>query len=441
MKLQRLEKIYASVLLVIFAGIVVHAPLTVGLGVLFPDYSLLIKSWKEILMLLLVPVAVYLVTKQKLWTELLNDWVSRLIILYAALHFWIAAVAYQGMQATFAGLAIDLRYVLFFCLVYVAIKLLPQWRRNMLIAVVIGAFLVVCFATLQLFLPADILKYIGYSKETITPYLTVDKNPDYVRVNSTLRGPNPLGAYAGMALAFLAAALVRAKLKLADRKVLAGTLVFGICSAVALWVSYSRSALVGGLIAVGVALFITLGRKLSRNSWVALCVITFALAGAFVAMRGSSFISNVILHENPNGGSSISSNDDHVASLQYGVTKLMQQPLGSGVGSTGSASLFGDLPTIVENQYLFVAHETGWLGLGLFLVLFAVVLQRLWQRRADWLALGTFASGIGLGLIGLLLPVWVDDTVSIIWWGLAAIALAGGRRHGKTAKQKTARTA
>jgi hypothetical protein len=49
---------------------------------------------------------------------------------------------------------------------------------------------------------------------------------------------------------------------------------------------------------------------------------------------------------------------------------------------------------------------------------------RLWQRRTDWLALGLFSSGIGLALIGLLLPVWVDDTVSIVWWGLAAVAIA-----------------
>jgi hypothetical protein len=40
------------------------------------------------------------------------------------------------------------------------------------------------------------------------------------------------------------------------------------------------------------------------------------------------------------------------------------------------------------------------------------------------------ASGIGLALIGLLLPVWVDDTVSIVWWGLAAIATGGGWQKG-----------
>ncbi|HRQ98131.1 MAG TPA: hypothetical protein PK265_02290, partial [Candidatus Saccharibacteria bacterium] len=80
-------------------------------------------------------------------------------------------------------------------------------------------------------------------------------------------------------------------------------------------------------------------------------------------------------------------------------------------------------PLIIENQYLFIAHEVGWLGLILFVSIYVAVLMKLWDRRKNYLALGVFASGIGLALIGLLLPVWVDDTTAIIWWGLAAIAL------------------
>ena len=113
---------------------------------------------------------------------------------------------------------------------------------------------------------------------------------------------------------------------------------------------------------------------------------------------------------------------------------MVRQPFGAGIGSTGSASLGTDQPLIIENQYLFIAHETGWIGLTVFIGLFGLILRRLWQRRRDWLALGVFASGIGLAVIGLLLPVWVDDTVSIVWWGLAAVALAGGVYGKRTRK-------
>jgi len=43
-----------------------------------------------------------------------------------------------------------------------------------------------------------------------------------------------------------------------------------------------------------------------------------------------------------------------------------------------------------------------------------------------------WASGLGLILIGLVLPVWVDDTVSIVWWGLAALVIASGSVVKKT---------
>jgi hypothetical protein len=427
MKVSRLEKIYIGILVTIFAGIVLHAPISVGLGVVFPDFSLLIKSWKEILMVVALPLAVIIVTRRKMWRDLLQDWIIHLVIAYTLLHAVFATLFFQGAEATAAGLAIDLRYMVFFGLVYIAIKALPNYRELMVKVAVIGAFIVVGFATLQLFLPADILSHIGYSKDTIMPYLTVDKNPDYIRVNSTLRGPNPLGAYAGAVLGLLAAALVRKRLDLEDKKVRIGAGVLGVCAAIALWISYSRSALVAGIGVVVLVVIIALARKLSRRTWIAAAAVTVAIAGVLALNWQGTFVSNVLLHENDNGGSLVSSNDQHVESLQTGTDRLFDQPLGAGVGSTGSASLHGENALIIEDQYLFIAHETGWIGLALFTAINVLIFVRLWRGREDWLCLGLFASGIGLSLIGILLPVWVDDTVSIMWWGLVAIALAGGK--------------
>lgn len=426
MNVSWLEKIYAIGIVVIFGGIVLHAPLSVWLGVQFPAYELLIKSWKELIMLLLVPVAVGIVTARRLWRTLAADWVFRLIVGYAALHIICVIFLFQGAAATMAGLAIDLRYVLFFGLVYVLVKVLPTYRKLLLKIGIAGACLVVGFATLQLFLPPDILSHLGYSTNTITPYLTVDKNPDYIRVNSTLRGPNPLGAYAGIVLAILAAAVVYRKLQLRNRLAMIGVGLLTLCSLIALWISYSRSALVAAIMAVGIVLGATVARRLSRRSWIIMATVTGAVIGGLIVGQNSSFVSNVILHENPEGGSAISSNDDHIDSLEHGASRLLQQPFGAGVGSTGSASLYGGTPNIIENQYLFVAHETGWLGLGLFIAIFGLIMWRLWLQRRDWLSLGVFASGIGMAAIGILLPVWADDTVAIVWWGLAAIALAQG---------------
>ena len=431
MKLLGLEKLYAIIILIIFGGIVLHAPLSVGFGVLFPEYALLIKSWKELLLLALIPMAIALITKRQLWQKLARDWIFRLIIAYAALHVLLVAFLYQGAAATAAGLAIDLRYILFFGLVYVLLIVAPTYRHVMLKIGIIGACIVVGFATLQLFLPPDILKHIGYSNETIVPYLTVDKNPDYVRVNSTLRGPNPLGAYAGIVLALLAAALVYGKLQVRSRWQGVAIGLLTLCGLVALWISYSRSALVAAIAGVAIVIGATVMRRLSRRAWIVTAAVVGAIIGGLIIGQNSRFVSNVLLHENPDGGSSISSNDEHVESLAEGIERLIAQPFGAGVGSTGSASLYGDAPIIIENQYLFIAHEAGWLGLGLFVTLYTLLLWRLWLRRKEWLALGVFASGIGLAMIGLLLPVWVDDTVAIVWWGLAAMVVAKGGAHDR----------
>ena len=427
MKLAWLTSVYAVILLIIFGGIVVHAPLTVWLGTVFPDYSPLIKSWKEILMIPAALLAGVLVTRQGLWRELGRDWLFRLIVAYALLHIVLAIILPQDTLAQLAGFAIDLRYMLFFGLVYVLIRLAPQWRKQIVYVGAIGAVIVVGFATLQLFLPKDTLSYIGYSKQTIAPYLTVDENPDFIRYSSTLRGPNPLGAYAGIVLGMITALLVRRKLPLERKKVLWATVAITACSLVAAWINYSRSALVAAIVTVLIVLGVTMLRRMSRRAWLAVGVVFVILAGSLAAAWESNFVSNVILHENPTTGAEVSSNDGHVESLIFGVGRLVAQPFGAGIGSTGSASLYDDDEggVIIENQYLYIAHETGWLGLALFVAIFGLIMVRLWRARDDWLALGVFASGVGTALIGLLLPVWADDTVAIVWWALAATALGG----------------
>lgn len=422
-KLGSIEKLYIAILLIIFGGIVLHAPLSVGFGTLWPDYDLLIKSWKEILMLVAGMVAIFLIYKNK-QVQILRNPIIIAIGAYTALHLALLLYMNQGLNSSLAGLLIDLRYVLFFSLVYIALRLYPNSRKLFLRVGIAGALIVLIFGLLQVFvLPHDILKYIGYNTNTISSYLTVDQNHAFIRINSTLRGPNPLGAYASIVLALIAAVIAGRKVR-KDKQKLAVTTVLAIGGVVALWASYSRSALIAAIVAVGIVLVVTTLRKLSAKMWITIGVVLFAVVGGLFIFRDSSFISNVVLHENPTSIDDISSNAGHIQSLNDGVNRLLRQPIGAGIGSTGSASLYSNNPLIVENQYLFVAHEVGWAGLILFVSIFLMILVKLWELRKNWLALGVFASGVGLALIGLLLPVWTDDTISIIWWGLAAVALS-----------------
>jgi len=424
-------RVYIFLLLIIGGGIVLHAPITVMLGSYWPEYSLLIKAWKEILMLMAGFLAIYILYRSK-QSKLIKIPLILFILSYALLHFVLALLIGGEINAVLAGLVIDLRYLLYFVLVFVAIRFYPQYLKLFIRIGLIGAVIVLVFAVLQVFvLPHDILKYIGYGDNSIAPYLTVDQNFDFIRINSTFRGPNPLGAYVVIISSLLAAVIVKRKY-LSDWKnknVRLFVAIMSIFSLVALYYSYSRSAYLGLVVSLLVILIITFNRKISKKVWFGLCAGLVLLMGLVFSLQNTYFVSNILLHENPSGLAGTNSNEGHINSLKDGAIQAINQSLGNGIGSAGSASIIGGKAEIIENQYLLIAHETGWLGLVLFMTIFIMIMLKLWTIRHSYLALGVFASGIGLAVIGILLPVWVDDTVSIIWWGLAAMAIASSYRQ------------
>lgn len=434
--MKRVEQLYAGILLVIMGLVVVHAPLSVALGTALPDYAQAIKGWKELLMVLASVLAVVLLVRGGRVQEFLRDKVVIVALGFVALH--IASLLYwPGWEQALAGLAIDLRYVVYFLLVYLLIRLAPEYRRKFLRVAAAGAAVVVGFACVQLVLPADSLKYLGYSADTIAPYQMVDQNPDFVRSQSTLRGPNPFAAYMVIVLAAVVA------YSIGGGRYRMAALLAAAVSAGLLYLGYSRAALLGGVVAVGLLMAMKYRGRLTPKR-LALAGAGIAVLGvAFVAVLQTDFGSTVFLHTDPNEAGRINSDDKRIESLAAGAERALAQPFGVGIGSTGSASLHGGTPLIIENHYLFIAHEVGWLGLVLFGLLFYGVMVRLWRQRHDVWASAVFASGIGLALVGLFLPVWADDTVSIVWWGLAGILIAGGAQtYGRqSTKQKTARTA
>ena len=428
---QRLaRRLYEAGLLVIFVGILFHAPLSTGFGTLLPDYAIYIKAWKEVLIVLLSILAIVLITKHELWLTIWKSWIIRLCLLYALLHFALLTVINHGMLASVAGLMIDLRFIAFFLLSYVYGLIEPKAKQRAFKAVAVGSIVVVGFGLLQItVLPDDVLKYIGYSNDTIAPYGTIDKNPDFVRINSTLRGPNPLGAFIVVTFSLFVAWWVRHRKTITQRQYVYACLLTASMIAV-LFATYSRSAYIGvivGLLTIGIA---TIRRIDKKWGYITAGVAVASFLGLFL-LQQTDWYANVVLHEDPQSKVVTKSNTEHIRSLRASYTSFTRHPFGQGVGSTGSASLYGDNSTssVVENTYLFVARETGWLGLLLFLAIYALILMKLWHRRKQsWEATGLLAGGVALAVIGLLLPVWADDTVALIWWGLTGVVLAQIRR-------------
>src|SRR4051812_28113960 len=107
---QVLEKVYYWGLVAIFGLIVVHAPLSVYIGSVLPQYALGIKAWKELAMLALALIASFLITRRRLWKNILSDWVIIVALGYILLH--LVSLQYgHGILPYVAGLMIDLRFV------------------------------------------------------------------------------------------------------------------------------------------------------------------------------------------------------------------------------------------------------------------------------------------------------------------------------------------
>lgn len=401
---------------VVLALLPFHALFTTWLGSNFGHLDLF-RIWKEISVIALLPGALYLIwseARMRKWLK--NNWLPKLLLFYVLLHFIMGSVAlYRGdvnRVALIYALFSNLRFLGFFMIVLaVGSKtdwLLRHWRSLLLIP----AIAVIAFGLIQLILPFDFLRHFGYGTNTITAFQTVDQKLTYRRIQSTLRGANPLGAY--MLLVFPLFLLVRGKTR---------RLVMQSAAAIVMFFSYSRSAVLGLLAAAAV-----LAQPMVR--WnkriiiiVAVCIVF--VGGAIFAFRDNNILQNTLFHTDETSRSPVSSNASRLSQTEEAARQIIYEPLGRGPGTAGPASFRNNHPPrIAENYFLQIGQEVGVLGLVIFLVIQILVGRMLWQNRKDNLSRILFALLVGLSVVNLVSHAWADDTLAYLYWGLAALAVA-----------------
>lgn len=380
------------------------------------------KSWKEVLLAILVLVSlVPTFTDTRMRQALWSRWYNKLIIVYGALHIVSLLIVGNQTEPLVVGLSINLRIVSFFAVSQILFYYLKPPRRVVLAALLVPFVGVVVVGLLQMFvLPYDYLTWFGYDKNTtIAPFHTIDQQLDQLRYMSTLRGPNPLGAYLILPLV-VALDLVRRYFAKDRLKAVVLSLV-SLGGLVLLYGSHSRSAWLGFVVACGVYILLSVPLMWQKRL-ISIGVVGVLVAGALAfQLRGTSFVQNVILHDNPDIGPAVTSNSAHVDSAKNALGDIAERPLlGCGPGCAGPASFYDpDGINLSENYYLQVGQEVGIVGTLLFVVIILLVAKQLFEMRADALGLALFASLIGLGIANLLLHVWADDTLAYVWWGLA----------------------
>ncbi len=283
-------------------------------------------------------------------------------------------------------------------------------------------------------LPYDVMKHFGYSAATIFPYEDINHNIAYIRIMSSLRGANPLGAYMVMILSLLAALLVRRRTKTLSKWKYSAALVLFILllGAVVLILTFSRSAWVGLAVSMAALLWVSIRAQRTRLAvLVGAAVVVVGGAGAVCGLRNDTTFQNIFFHTQTNSVVKTTSNEGHVAAFRTGIDDIVREPFGRGPGTAGPASLYntGHPGRIAENYFLQIGQETGWIGLAVFVMINVLIARSLWRRRDDALAAGLLASLIGISCIGLFSHVWAVDTLAYIWWGLAALAYATRLPH------------
>jgi hypothetical protein len=415
----RLAEILSWIVAVILVLLPFHALLTTWLGS-HTGHLDLIRIWKEILIVLIaLPAAWLLFRSRDLRHWFWRSKIAWSINIYFLLQIGLGLLALNSHRvnatALIYALIINLRFLDFFLICYVlaaySVFLKRYWRPILLWPAVI----VIAFGLLQLLLPYDFLKHFGYGPKTIPAYQTVDSDINYQRIQSTLRGANPLGAY----LVLIIPALIFVR----RRAVKAISL---IAAAIALFYSYSRSAWLGTGAAVVSMAFLKLGAsRRAKQIMAVICGLILLVGVGLYAARSSQSIQDTLFHTSSKSVN-VSSNARRSDAIKDGLKDVVHQPLGRGPGTAGPASFrnSGHPARIAENYYLQIGQEAGIIGILLFLAINWLVAARLWARRMEPLAQILLASLVGISLVNLVSHAWTDDTLSLLWWGLAGIALA-----------------
>lgn len=413
-----------------------HAFLTVWAASAMGHYTAL-RLWPEALLAVLGIFASMVWTRDAaLRTALSKTWLTRCILAYCVLLPVLGLIALARHAATKTalgdGLTLDLRLPLFLLATQVVAArpnwLLVNWRK----LVLVPAACVLMFGLLEIFvLPVGFLRHFGYGPHTILPFETVDQKLAYVRAQATLRGANPLGAYLVVVLAALAGVGFRSRALWVK-----GLLFTGLVAVlVVLTYTYSRSAYIGAVVALAALVWWAITSQwLKRLAVLGALAVLLVGAGAFVLLRHNSRFENTFFHTDATSRSAQSSNAARGSALEQGVRDVVREPLGRGPGTAGPASAHNSQPArIAENYFLQIGQEAGWLGLGLFAAITVLSGYELHRRRAESLARILLASLLGLTIINMLSHAWTDDTLAIVWWALAGVALAP-RLQGKKSR-------
>jgi hypothetical protein len=424
--MQTLKRIPYSVSLILLAYMPFHILLSQWLS----TYTGGLEVWKiakDVLLLFVVLFTICLVWAQGKGNKAFNLLVG-LGTVYGLTHLllWWAHPNIYSRSAEI-GIIYNMRLPMYAVLGYGAWLLYPKFVFSSVIKVIlIISTIVATFGVLQYFLPGDLLTHFGYGLDRgVRPAFYIDDNTSLpIRVMSTLREPNALGAYLILPMLALASLILKAKDK--QKQV-----IFGAALAVhliALVLTQSRSALLG-LFAAGSLIvwwqYQTWFARAVKRFWPLLLVLCIAGASGLFAIRNTAFFDSYVVHSNKDEQvQDLDSNDYHSLFIKRGLEGIQDQPLGHGPGTAGLASIQNPKGSfLTENYYVQIGYELGLIGLAMFIGLNAWLYVRVLKSGNVWAPV-VLASFWAYVITNMLLHTWSNEAVAAQWWILAGMLAA-----------------
>lgn len=390
-----------------------HAFFSIYLGSIGFNQSL-IQSWKEILIIVLGFCWLLLsLSRRRLYLKL--DVTNLLFVAIIALSLIVTIFIRPDSSAVIFGIKTNLVAIAVFLIAQIPIPNKAFVKKYLLWFVLIPGMIVTVIAILQsTVMPESLLESLGYSTNNINPKQIVDGSLTFHRAFSTLGGPNQLGSYLIVPLAFSLIYAIKQK----RWWLLSLSAVFSI----AIGLTYSRSAWLGAVVAVlaGLLLVFTNRQRLILTGVIASLVVAGIVITPAV-IRSNPRIENLVLHgrffENRIEGS----DQPRLDAITNTTDEVIALPFGHGLGSAGPASFQLSNPVIPENWYLQVAYEIGIIGLILYILAFAGLLGDFIRHRKIPLAASLFALTCGILASNLFLHAWADSTLVLIVFSLYGI--------------------
>ncbi len=417
----------SQVALYIFYGLLAYMPVHIfvstwlgsSLGIL--DVSKVAKDIFMVFGFLCLAISLPLGSYKKL----LANWTVRLIILYGLLTLLMAAIKPTELDAEVLGVVYNTRFLLFF--LYAALLttryatdtlLKNSIKITLAVAVTVLIFGIIQYTSL----PPDAMTNFGYSKENgVLPFFSIDNNESLERIMSTVRDPNTYGSYLVIVGSMAGAALIRAR-RLDSKKVLLGILTLLIMNLI---MTFSRSAWLAAFFAVGILFLLTDLRQLVWRLTLKYKMVFGVLATLAVVVGvffGGEAVRNYVFHDSSQEAAP-TANEMRNSYWERSVESIIQNPLGSGPGTSGPTSFRNDTQgyEIDENYYLQIAKEVGLTGLALFVGILLLISKALYLQRNNIYAVALLASLVGLSFANIFLHIWANETVAYLWWGLAGL--------------------